>query len=173
MKFRGLKQEYPEVAIQQKDNKYSWPALHGSPAQQLGSWGTTPVETSTARIPLPRNSQQLWAQHKYSILARDVNLYRELGPAVSAMRTGNNFSDLANQLTLALRIQPDSGGIQNALQHMWGYVSDDAEPKSKITGWSLRKLSQEIQEGAVLHGKKYLMHSTALTELETWLPESQ
>jgi len=166
LKFRSVKPEFPEPSFLEIGQQPTWPESVNSPAQQFS------FLEKDARIPLPKNHQQLWAQHKYSILARDVNLYRELGPKVAAMKTGTDFSMLANQLTLALRIQPEPGGMRNALQHMWGYVSEGINSQSGISGWDLKKLNQEIQTRVASIGEMYLLHSTALTELETWLPNS-
>lgn len=171
MKFRGIALKHPQFPVQQKIKNYSWPELIGSPAQQFSYRDKAEVDDTGARIPEPKNPQQLWAQHKYSILARDVNLYRELGPKVAAMKSDPDFSMLASLLTLALRTQPEAGGIRNALQHMWGYVSEDIEKNSGISEWSLQKLNREIQKEVVLHGEDYLLHSTALTDLQAWLPE--
>ena len=172
MKFRGIRHEYPEIPVLKNEMQDNLPVPLSSPAQQLGYLYNRPDIDNGARIPLPKNSQQLWAQHKYSILARDVNLYRELGPGVAKMKSVTDFSKLAEHLTLSLRIQPNIGGIRNALQHMWGYVSDRDEGNTRISEWSLQKLNHAIQDEVVKHGEKYLMHSTALTDLQTWLPES-
>ena len=49
------------------------------------------------RIPLPGNAQQLWAQHKYSVMARDVQLYREVGRALASPESPPDkvFAELA------------------------------------------------------------------------------
>ena len=172
MKFRGIEYEYPEIPILRNEKRNNLPASFSATAQQLGYLYKRHGIGNDARIPLPKNSQQLWAQHKYSILARDVNLYRELGPMVAMMRTASSFSMLTDYLTLSLRTQPNIGGIRNALQHMWGYVSDRDKGNTHISEWSLQKLNHAIQDEVVKHGEKYLMHSTALTDLQTWLPES-
>lgn len=64
------------------------------------------------RIPLPKNAQQLWAQHKYSILARDPKLYQELGRRLAEGRVP--FVQLAQELIGLLRHPPSSGGLRNA-----------------------------------------------------------
>jgi len=171
LKFRGVKQEFPEPLFYETGQQTTLPESVNTPAEQFEFRKKTPTLENDFRIPLPKNHQQLWAQHKYSILARDERFYRALGPKVARMKTSAEFSSLANQLTFILRSRPDMGGIRNALQHMWGYVSDGTGPKPGISGWSLQKLNQEIQARVASIGEKYLLHSTALTELEIWLTE--
>ena len=171
LKFRGVKQEFPEPLFYETGQHTVLPESVNTPAKQFEFRKKTPTLENDFRIPLPKNHQQLWAQHKYSILARDVKLYRALGPKVALMKTSDEFSNLANQLTLLLRSRPDTGGIRNALLHMWGYVSDGTGPKPGISRWSLQELNQEIQARVASIGETYLLHSTALTELQTWLTE--
>ncbi len=121
------------------------------------------------RIPLPENEQQLWSQHKYSVLARDPNIYKQIGKEVSVKNI--NFAGLANLLAGLLRTPPGRGGIRNAAQHMWGYVSDDPVPgKTNVNSWSLPRLLQETQRRAKTMNVSYLLNSTALGELMAWLP---
>ncbi|OQA92195.1 MAG: hypothetical protein BWY26_00410 [Elusimicrobia bacterium ADurb.Bin231] len=83
-----------------------------------------------------------------------------------------DFIDLSVLLTETLWEQPSEGGIRNAVQHMWGYVSDISSDKQTGTSdWSLRRLLLETQKRAVENNVKYLMESTALSELMLWLPK--
>lgn len=120
------------------------------------------------RIPLPVNTQQLWAQHKYSVLARSPERYQRIGQEVARARL--EFDDLALQLTGILRERPSEGGIRNAVQHMWGYVSDGADSAgADIQSWSLARLLSETQKAAMERRMSYLVRSTALSELMVWL----
>ena len=129
------------------------------------------VGKEEGRIPLPKNQQQLWSQHKYSVLARNPNLYKKIGGDVAKMAL--DFDRLCTILTEILREQPAEGGIRNAVQHMWGYVSDDAmENRRYINAWPLRKLLSEVQKRATSNRVPYLITSTALSELMVWLPSA-
>lgn len=120
------------------------------------------------RIPLPNNAQQLWAQHKYSVMARDVGLYRTIGRDLSK-KSGDGLS-LVNELVEILRQPPSKKGVQNALFHMWGYVSHYYEGKaSDIEKWSLIRLYKEVVQLSNLNSEPYLLASTALGELGVWL----
>lgn len=152
----------------------TWPSVYiDPPVQQFRLLAQKYAEREEGRIPLPRSPQALWAQHKYSVMARHNALYRELGPRVAALPARELPSALAQELVEVLRQPPPEGGIRNALQHMWGYVAEvepmaaGAEPATL----SLPDLLQAIQRRALLSKQSYLLASTALSELAAWMPE--
>ncbi|MGB0468224.1 MAG: DUF1722 domain-containing protein [Pontibacterium sp.] len=78
--------------------------------------------------------------------------YKEIGRQVSVLSLDNDFLELATTLVEILRIQPSEGGIRNALQHMWGYVSAlEDTPQGVFEQWSLKELLSEIQSRALKH----------------------
>lgn len=128
-------------------------------------------EREKGRIPLPENAQQLWSHHKYSVLARDVNLYRLLGREISGMKPRQDFSSLAKMITGILRKPPPVGGIRNALLHMWGHVSKTSPfPEGEVELWPLGRILEEIRKRALADQNRYIISSTALGELKAWLP---
>ena len=170
MTLRGYTDKSP---VRLRRNKDTWPLTYiDEPYQQLAILGQKYQHKEPGRIPLPKNVQQLWSQHKYSIMARDLNLYKTLGKDISRMNKKQDFAALTMLLTEQLRIQPAYGGIRNALQHMWGYVSDYViVPKNDIESWGLNRLLCEVQRAALAHQVGYLLASTALSELLAWMPK--
>jgi hypothetical protein len=150
-----------------------WPAVYlDEPAAQFALLQAKYVAREPGRIPLPRNIQQLWSQHKYSVLARDVQLYRKIGQETANGKT--EFTQLAKQLAELLRVPPSAGGLKNALQHIWGHVADlPPKPEGNPANWSWPQLLQETQLRAMLHKEPYLIASTALGELGVWLEDEQ
>ncbi|MCW8888903.1 MAG: hypothetical protein OQK25_07565, partial [Gammaproteobacteria bacterium] len=75
------------------------------------------------------------------------------------------------ELVKLSRIPPDERGIRNALQHMWGYISEvpNSNCKGDINSWSLKKLLTLTQENVKISKEPYLTNSTALSELMVWL----
>ena len=117
------------------------------------------------RIPLPRNAQELWAQHKYSVLARSQRAYREYGPRVSKLRGRDGFDALATEFAHWLRERPGEGDLLNAVQHMWGYLDGPARRQ----GGDARRMLAIIQQCAATQPQLgYLRSQTALTELAAW-----
>ncbi len=119
-----------------------------------------------ARIPAPNSLQQLWQQHKYSVLARDERGYRETGPAVAQGRI--EFEALARKLNDWLCEPPGPGGLLNAVEHMWGHVSGRAERMRADIGDEPFVLLDEVGREAVRQDNRYLLEQTALTELFGW-----
>ncbi len=152
-------------------NQGRWPSTYiDTPRDQFSLLAEKYKEKEPGRIPLPQTAQQLWSHHKYSVLARDIALYKEIGKTVAAMSPYDDFSSLSLLLTEKLRETPSQGGIQNALQHMWGHVSHHyTECREKLSTWPLHKLLSLTQKLAIKEQETYLLHSTALSELMIWL----
>ena len=167
MALRGYSHQSP---VTTRRNKDTWPdVMIDEPHRQLQILKKKYIGKEQGRIPLPENAQQLWAQHKYSVMARDVNLYKRLGKRISAIRPGDGFLELADMLSARLKTPPEFSGIRNALQHMWGYLPDHAVPRTGIENWTLKKLMKVIQRTVMEHGEPYLLVSTALSELDVWI----
>jgi hypothetical protein len=169
MALRGFTDRSP-VSI--RTGKDAWPDRYiDEPYRQFQILKEKYRDKEQGRITLPENAQQLWSHHKYSVLARDVNLYRMLGGKVSKMMPRQDFSDVANFITELLRKPPAAGGTRNALQHMWGHVSKSPSlPKGEVESWTSGMLLEEIQKRAMADKNRYLISSTALGELQIWIP---
>lgn len=121
------------------------------------------------RIPLPKNAQQLWAQHKYSVMARDISTYQSMGRWVTSRAGAKAIDAVALELNTLLRQPPSPKLIENTLLHMWGYVSGFAPFSEKqALAMPADKLLTSIQQLALAHGISYLIESTAIGELNAW-----
>jgi hypothetical protein len=171
MSLRGFTDKTPVLT---RTKKGLWPEVYiDEPARQFQLLESKYKNKEQGRIPLPANAQQLWSHHKYSVLARDVKRYKIIGRQVSTMKPGDDFSELARLLTELLRDPPSTGGIRNALQHMWGYVSDNSsKSNSDVESWSLQRLFDETQRRSLREEESYLISSTALSELKVWIPDA-
>lgn len=167
MNLRGYKENSP---VKTRSNKGVWPSYYiDEPQQQFRILKEHYKGKVKGRIPLPRNAQELWSHHKYSVLARDPKIYKEIGYSVSGNKL--TFETLAKELVSILRTPPSEGGIRNALQHMWGYVADVPNEKYRggVDSWSLKRLLSHTQENTKRVNEPYLGKSTALSELMVWL----
>lgn len=138
----------------------SWPAVYiDTPAGQIALLSGKYADREGGRIRLPRSNQELWAAHKYSVLARDEAAYRAIGRSVSRLRRGSALDDLALELVELLRRPAAGGPLDNAIRHMWGHVRQRGVPPSFAL----------IQRLAIEQREPYLLGSTALSELAVWL----
>ena len=164
MDFRGLKHC---SQIEKNDNNIIWPSKFvDEPFRQFEILYDKYNNKSSGRIPLPISAQNLWSQHKYSVMARDVNECKKIGRHVSAMRPDQNFSDLSRDLVDIIRTRPSIGGIRNSLQHMWGYFKN-SHSITNINSLDLYSLLSHIQKYS--HSNRYILESTALSELRIWI----
>jgi uncharacterized protein YbgA (DUF1722 family) len=168
MNLRGYVDRTP---ILLKTQCQKWPEVFVDlPATQFSILAEKYKDKEQGRIPLPKNAQQLWAQHKYSVMARDAAEYKRIGHWVASRKTTNGVSDLYPVLVLLLRCPPSEGNLRNAVQHMWGYVSSYLSFAGKtIESKTTQGLLAEIQRLVFLHDVVYLKESTALSELQAWM----
>lgn len=167
MVLRGYQHHSP---VKLRSNNGVWPdSWIDPPAKQMQILTEKYKDKSPGRIPIPSNCQQLWAQHKYSVMARDLDVYKEIGQQLSSVNVKcrrGTMEALSERLALMLCQPADPQRLRNALLHMWGYISDYADSnKRAIDTWSNRVLLKKIQHYAKINGVEYLLHSTALSEL--------
>lgn len=167
MNLRGYKDRSPVLL---KANPGVWPDVFlASPAGQIAILGEKYKTREAGRIPLPKNAQYFWAHHKYSVMARDIGAYKKIGKWVTAAVGAKELAAVASELTTILRKAPEQRLIENALRHMWGYVSKYSTVSGReIAGLSMASLLQEIQRLALANNVKYLIESTAISELAAW-----
>jgi len=162
MKLRGYNHH---SALPERKSELLWPSLYiDSPARQFELLaGKYAADGRSGRIPLPKNSQQLWAQYKYAVMAHAPQRYREIGPEVAHGPYREDMEALTLELVDIVRQPPEQGRLFNAIQHMWGYVKESGSPPA-----SSADLLSAVQAAAVEEDKVYLIHSTALSELAIW-----
>lgn len=121
------------------------------------------LEGDDPRIPEPRNSQELWAQHKYSVMARDPELAHDIGGRVAAGAAREALRQELEQITLTA---PAEARLRNAVEHMWGHVAEFATQEERdLAAAGMRQRLEATQRIAVRIREPYLLASTALSEL--------
>jgi len=148
-----------------------WPASFVTPVhEQYALLRAKYVGKASGRIALPRNIQELWSHHKYSVMARDPAEARRIGRRVASARIRSNLSGLAEELVLLLRVTPPKGRLVNALEHMWGHVAPEATiAEQRIARADVRGLLTMTTTIAVRIGEPFLLASTALSELAVFV----
>ena len=174
MTFRDYRDRTP---VRLRSAPGRWPERFlDSPARQFGLLAGKYRDREPGRIPLPRTSHELWAQHKYSVLARSQAAYRDLGRRVAGLSGRDGFDELALELELELELElttllrtpPDPGNLRNAVQHLWGYF-DCRTSRESAERASLRRALGFVQRRCRTEPQPHLLSQTALTELAVWL----
>ena len=174
MRLRGYQHHSP-VAVQ---GPPSWPdEFVDPPARQFTILQDKYRDREPGRIPLPQTTQQLWAQHKYSVLARAPVYYRQIGQVLAQPKNELPFEQLALKSVQMLRTRPPEGRLMDALRHMWGHVSQFADPthrdiQNHDVQNSLAVSINVIRELSLKHHVVYLIESTALSDLHAWISAS-
>lgn len=168
MRLRGYVDRTPLVT--DRGRRIRWPlSFVTDPVDQFLLLDSKYGGMTAGRIRLPRTTQELWAQHKYSVMARDPERYRELGRTAARVRGRTHFQALAEDLVAILRRPPSRGRLANAVAHMWGYVGRYATPLERSRAQrSLPALFTATQVLAIRHTEPYLIASTALSELSVF-----
>jgi pyrimidine dimer DNA glycosylase/uncharacterized protein DUF1722 len=170
MRLRG----YVDRTPLRSRSRAKWPQLFVTdPADQVTLLRHKYVGREKGRIPLPRSPQELWAQHKYSVMARSPQTSRSIGRTVARLPSGAPLSDLARELIWILRESPTHGRLLNAVEHMWGHVrdnatSDDLRAATRKTPAQLLVCTQRL---ALRFRDRFLLASTALSELVVYTGE--
>jgi len=167
MNLRGYVDKSPVLL---RSNSGIWPDHYiDTPEKQLVILKEKYKNLESGRIPLPKNAQELWAHHKYSVMARDISTYKAIGKWVASKPGVKELPKVAMEVTTLLREAPEQKLIQNTLLHMWGYVSKCPTNSCKDPGsLSMITLLKKIQQLSMSEKIKYLTDSTSLSELGAW-----
>lgn len=168
MALRGYTDRTP---VELADREGEWPASFiDPPAEQFRILREKYAGKPGGRIPLPGTTHELWAQHKYSVMARDYGACKSIGRRIAALHGREGFDAAALELLRWLRTPPTPEALRNTLEHMRGYVSEESEVRgsafaSMTPDGQLAVIRKAAQRGEAV----YLLHSTALGELGAWL----
>ena len=166
MEMRGINHD-SEIIVE--NIKQKWPHTYiYKPHNQFKLLLEKYKNNKTRRISLPLSAQQLWRQHKYSIMARNISEYKLIGQNLSGSHSKISFSNLSIKLIELMHIQPSKGGLTNALQHMWGYFKN-TQNKINVNTLTLDQLLRLVQKLAYQKKEKYILDSTALSDFKIWM----
>jgi len=167
MNLRGYTDKSPVLL---KSKPGVWPESYiDSPAKQISILRDKYKTLEFGRIPLPKNAQQFWAQHKYSVMARDISAYKNIGKWVTSKPGSKELPKVAIEISTILQSAPEQSLIENTLFHMWGYVSKYSSISGKeLDSLKMKTLLNKIQKLSLLNNVKYLIESTSLSELDAW-----
>jgi uncharacterized protein YbgA (DUF1722 family) len=165
MAEQALRQSGPPTFLAHPEDALLWPVnFEESPNAQLATLRDFNTRGQRGRIGAPNSEHELWAHYKYSMLARNQEVYRHFGQLVATRAIQRE--ELALDLVNSTRVMPTLGGLRNAVFHMWGYVS--AHSAHNPNQCDLHTLMREVQQLAQAHKVTYLLNSTALGDLAYW-----
>lgn len=168
MALRGYRDRTPLELSREEGH---WPdTFIDTPSEQFAILAGKYADKPAGRIPFPRTTHELWAQHKYSVMARDYAACKEIGRRIASVQDRERFEATALELLQWLRTPPAPEALRNTLEHLWGYIRNVSEVKgSDFIRLEPGAQLKVIREAAQRSETGYLLHSTALGELGAWL----
>ncbi len=167
MALRGYVDRTPLVS----EPEPAWPSVFiDPPGDQFEILRGKYADREGGRIPLPADAQQLWAQHKYSVMARSPEESGRIGRDLAALGSKAALGDLAADLVQILREKPSEGRLADAVEHMWGHVRKHATAEEVArAGTGVAQMLRLTQQLAMSRHERYLVESTALSDLAVFV----
>jgi pyrimidine dimer DNA glycosylase len=168
MTLRGMRHLSP-LAVAPR--KIAWPSTFlAAPGEQLQRLRRKYAGKAKGRIRLPNDAAEIWAQHRFSLWARDASECRAFRRAAERAHGRAGILPVALALTHVLREAPSRSRIVDTLERMWSHVSRSATAMDRRAArGGPADLLRTIQELAVRDREAVLTSSTALSELAVFL----
>jgi len=121
------------------------------------------------RIPLPAYGTEFWAHHKYSVMARGYQYYKEIQ---NFLKNRINLP-ITKDDDLILRVLKLMGkpvsrvALENVILHLWGYFKSLANQEEKDIFFNLYVSKEKIKflyQMSQKYQKTYLLHSTIFAD---------
>ncbi|MGM0652864.1 MAG: DUF1722 domain-containing protein [Bacillota bacterium] len=124
------------------------------------------------RIPLPKNIFDLWAHHKYSVMARGYNYYKEVQGLLNDLDqySISETAEVHEKILALMREQVTIPALSNTADHLWGYlkrVADESEKEDYLQRKEEGLVAELIPYFYTLATKYnciYLQHSTIFAD---------
>ncbi len=125
----------------------------------------------SGRISLPKNGYEFWAHHKYSIMARGYNHYKEI-QAYFRDKESCSLEEsrvLIENIIKLMELPVTGAALANTSDHIWGYFKHEASNAEKER--YLRRQPHDLPalipffyELAKKYKQTYLLHSTIFAD---------
>ncbi|RQD77225.1 MAG: DUF1722 domain-containing protein [Candidatus Syntrophonatronum acetioxidans] len=173
---------YRHASPCREEEKYANSSLRlkyiNHPAEQLEILREKYLKNSSrGRIPLPRRGSDFWAHHKYSVMARGYNYYKDIQSFLRGKKDlpVKEERELIEKVTGIMEKPVPSKALVNLIHHLWGYFKDKASETEKeeylnFPRESLSSVIQSFYQMARKYDQEYLLQSTVFADLlEEWL----
>lgn len=125
----------------------------------------------SGRIPLPKNGYEFWAHHKYSVMARGYNYYKEIQAYLRPLDNCplQDAGELIEMINSVIEKPVTAPALANVVDHLWGYFKQEAsgterEPYLNRQPEDLPALVRYFYGLAVKYKRNYLLHSTIFAD---------
>lgn len=121
------------------------------------------------RIPLPETGSEFWSHHKYSVMGRGYQYYRDIQQFMKSQKNNSigQEHDLIQKIQMYMEKQVTFKALNNVIEHLWGYFKNTANLGEKKYFFNLpdpiKKLSC-LYKLAEKYQQNYLIHSTIFAD---------
>lgn len=116
------------------------------------------------RIPLPARGSEFWAHHKYSVMARGYNYYKEIQGFRKIDLPITQAEDLIQRVSKTMELPITEKALANTLDHLWGYFKTLAQPGEREEYKSHQNKLDLLYSLARKYQRTYLLHSTIFAD---------
>jgi len=127
--------------------------------------------SSSGRIPLPLRGSEFWAHHKYSIMARGYEFYKDIQDYLKSKKDlpVRQETDLIERILTILEEPVTTRAMRNVVHHLWGYFKDVATPEEKESYLhhqqeEMPALLDQFYAMSQKYQREYLLHSTVFAD---------
>jgi uncharacterized protein YbgA (DUF1722 family) len=126
-------------------------------------------KNQSGRIPLPKNGTEFWAHHKYSIMVRGYQCYKDIQ---SFIKDKENLPIQQEDVLISkiydyMNFGITQSALENTFQHLWGYFKKEATSKEKEYFFNISDSITKLKFLFTLakkYQKTYLLHSTVFAD---------
>jgi len=121
------------------------------------------------RIPLPGTGSEFWSHHKYSVMSRGYQYYRDTQQFLKNRkdRPIGEEHDLIRMIQMYMEKQMTLKALNNVIEHLWGYFKITVNLQEKMYFFnlpdSIKKLNY-LFKMAEKYQQNYLLHSTVFAD---------
>lgn len=124
------------------------------------------------RIPLPRTGSEFWSHHKYSVMSRGYQYYRDIQQSMKNRkdRSIGEEHDLIRMIQMHMEKQIPLKALNNVIEHLWGYFKNKANLQEKTHFFNLPDFIEKLNylfKMAEKYQQNYLLHSTIFADFLT------
>ena len=127
------------------------------------------LKEQTGRIPLPKYGIDFWAHHKYSVMARGYQYYKDIQKYLRdrLIYPIEQENVLIDRILSYLKMEIIEKALDNVILHLWGYFKNRATPEERKCFLNISNSLKKMDMILVMAKKyqlHYLLHSTIFVD---------
>ena len=170
MTLRGFKHHSPCPSVENIEGKINHVPYIDLPETQFEILRKKyNQKNQRGRIPLPRTGSEFWSHHKYSVMSRGYQYYRDIQQSMKNRkdRSIGEEHDLIRMIQMHMEKQIPLKALNNVIEHLWGYFKNKANLQEKTHFFNLPDSIEKLNylfKMAEKYQQNYLLHSTIFAD---------